>query len=138
MAYAYESNDGLCKSNNASFIHTYNEIGKKMEDEEKLWVASLKEQGVKAAHPDDGWVDRKNNTVLLQYPQFDNGVEVGDTIALGGSCGKTSLVRVTALMYSPLVGVRYTFEPIEPEKKPRWWGRLLYHLSIRLDGRLRK
>ena len=125
MAYDYESKDGLCKSNNAEFIHTWNEVGKKMEDEERRWIEYLRSQGVKAAHPDDGWVDRENNNVLLQYPQFNDGVKIGDTIALGWSWNKTRLVKVVDIVISPLVGKRYVFEPIKPEKEPSWWEVLL-------------
>jgi hypothetical protein len=42
---------------------------------------------VKAAHPDDGWVTRtkaeRHDFVQFAYPQFDDGVSVGDLIALG-------------------------------------------------------
>lgn len=50
---------------------------------EQEWIAELMEAGVRAAHPDDGWVDREANTVALVYPQFDLGVQAGDIIALG-------------------------------------------------------
>lgn len=125
MAYDYESKDGICKSNNAEFVHTWNEVGKSMEEEEKQWITELRSQGVKASHPDDGWVDRENNTVLLQYPQFNDGVKIGDTIALGWSWHKTRLVKVVDIIISPLGCTRYAFEPIEPEKEPNWWKRLL-------------
>lgn len=55
--------------------------------EEKQWVAQLRSIGIKAAHPDDGWVDRKKSEhhdfVQFSYPQFDDGVRAGDKIALG-------------------------------------------------------
>ena len=47
------------------------------------WFETLTAAGVRAAHPDDGWVDRHANTVTLAYPQFDYGVHVGDLMALG-------------------------------------------------------
>lgn len=50
---------------------------------EQQWIAELAAAGVRAAHPDDGWVDRHTNTVALVYPQFDFGVHAGDRIALG-------------------------------------------------------
>jgi len=37
------------------------------------WVAWLRSLGVKAAHPDDGWVDRRKSEVHLCYPYFDAG-----------------------------------------------------------------
>ncbi len=47
------------------------------------WRSMLRANGVKAAHPDDGWVDRDALTVFFCYPHFDDGVRIGDTIALG-------------------------------------------------------
>lgn len=43
----------------------------------------LRRNGVKAAHPDDGWVNRERNGVRFCYPQFNDGAGVGDTVALG-------------------------------------------------------
>ncbi len=40
------------------------------ENKEKKWIDWLREGGFKAAHPDDGWVDRQMNTVQLVYPAF--------------------------------------------------------------------
>jgi len=40
-------------------------------------------QGAKAFHPDDGWVDRKNGTLRLQYPFVRlPGIQAGDLIAV--------------------------------------------------------
>jgi hypothetical protein len=58
-------------------------IDRRMADEQRAWVAELRAQGVKAAHPDDGWVKRDRNTVHLCYPQFDDGLRAGDLLALG-------------------------------------------------------
>jgi hypothetical protein len=58
-------------------------IAADMERNQAGWIAALRASGVKAAHPDDGWVDRECNTVFFCYPQFDDGVAVGDLIALG-------------------------------------------------------
>jgi len=127
MAYDYESNDGLCKSNNKTFVDNWNSIGVKMEEDKRKWVAALREQGVKAAHPDDGWVNREKNNVFFCYPQFNDYPKVGDTIALGWA-DKWRLVKVTEIIPCHFgTDVRYAFELIvEPEeKKLRWWERLL-------------
>lgn len=58
-------------------------IASTMEQQQAAWIAELRAAGVKAAHPDDGWVDRELDTVYFCYPQFDDGVSVGDLIALG-------------------------------------------------------
>lgn len=72
--------------------------------EQVAWIAALRGAGVKAAHPDDGWVNRERNTVHLAYPQFNDGLSVGDLLALGWpgdevdrerGVRRTRLVRVT-------------------------------------------
>lgn len=47
------------------------------------WISKLRSEGVQAAHPDDGWVDREENTITFCYPQFDDRIEIGSKIALG-------------------------------------------------------
>lgn len=82
-----------------------------LEDTTK-WVADMRAQGVKAAHPDDGWVDRKANTVQFAYSTFDDGVQVADLIALGHH-NKYRIVRVTEItrsLFGPLV---YYFKPYD-------------------------
>lgn len=63
---------------------------------EDAWLANLRKQGIKAQHPDDGWVDRKRNGVRLCYPGFNLGVQVGDRIALGRP-EEFRIVRVYAI-----------------------------------------
>jgi len=64
-------------------VATFANIACNMEREQNSWITALRAAGVKAAHPDDGWVNREHNTVFFCYPQFDDGVEIGDLIALG-------------------------------------------------------
>lgn len=67
----------------AQFVAT----SEQLQNEERLWIAQLRSIGIKAAHPDDGHVKRDKSKyhdfVTFCYPQFDDGVEVGDRIALG-------------------------------------------------------
>lgn len=72
---------------------------------ERAWVSNLRKLAVKMAHPDDGWVNRETNEITPVYPQFDDGVEIGDTIALGWP-GKYRLVRVLAIRRS-MFGSRF-------------------------------
>ena len=58
-------------------------IDARLAAEEQEWVARLRLEGIKAAHPDDGWVNREKNEVMLCYPQFNDGLNVGDLLALG-------------------------------------------------------
>lgn len=75
------------------FMELHERVVREREWDQWAWVADLRSRGVKAAHPDDGWVDRKKNRVVLCYPQFNLGLEVGDLIALGWP-DKWRLVRV--------------------------------------------
>lgn len=68
---------------------------------EREWIAGLRAQGVKAAHPDDGWVDRERNLVHLAYPQFNDGLGVGDLLALGWSDDRMRIVRVMGTSENP-------------------------------------
>lgn len=91
-----------------------------MNEEEAAWVTRLRACGVKAAHPDDGWVNREKNSVYFCYPQFNDNPVVGDLIALGWpqwSMKKPQhrLVRVTEI-FQNLVGKNYGFEPFWPMK----------------------
>jgi len=62
------------------------------------WIAKLRSDGVKMARPDDGWVDRENDVIRGPhcYPDFDDGVAVGDLVALGRP-ESYRLVRVTQI-----------------------------------------
>lgn len=57
-------------------------------------VAQLRADGVKAAHPDDGWVNRADKTVHLAYPYFNDGLAIGDRLALDHWRDGVRVVRV--------------------------------------------
>jgi hypothetical protein len=97
------------------------EIPRAMAGEKAAWITELRSRGVKAAHPDDGWVDREANTVALVYATFNDGLQVGDLLALGSPSDSrgTRIVRVTgtieagpivAPMMRPGEVYRYMFE----------------------------
>jgi hypothetical protein len=71
-------------------------IDRDMQTQKREWIAGLRARGVKAAHPDDGWVDRDKNRVHLCYPDFNDGLKVGDLLALGWPWKDTRIVRITA------------------------------------------
>ncbi|WP_206687265.1 hypothetical protein, partial [Streptococcus pseudopneumoniae] len=50
---------------------------------EAQWVADLRAAGYKAAHPNDGWVNRGSMELFLSYPQFNDGAGIGDFVMLG-------------------------------------------------------
>jgi hypothetical protein len=51
--------------------------------EQKNWIENLRKKGYKAAHPNDGWVDRDENIITFMYPQFFDNAKVGDYVMLG-------------------------------------------------------
>lgn len=66
------------------------EIGKSWGDicregqaKQDAWVAALRDQGVSAAHPDDGWVNRTTNEINFVYLQFKDYLQPGSLVALG-------------------------------------------------------
>lgn len=87
--------DGSTVSGEARYVDQAIRIRESMEGQRTRWIAQLRERGVKAAHPDDGWVDRDKDTVHLCYPDFNDGLAVGDPLALGSPWGDTRIVRVT-------------------------------------------
>ena len=59
------------------------------------WINLLRSLGIKAAHPDDGWVNREENSIRFAYPSFNDHPRVGDLIVLGSPSSKTAkIVRV--------------------------------------------
>lgn len=79
----------------AEFVRIYDDVCRKSEESNAQWITKLRAAGIKAAHPDDGWVDRERNEIHLAYPQFHDGLEVGDLLALGYHFADTRLVEVT-------------------------------------------
>jgi hypothetical protein len=94
MAHARLSHGGTV-TGEADAVARAAQIDRSMQAEERQWIADLRARGIKAAHPDDGWVERTLNRVHLCYPQFNDGLAVGDLLALGSPWGETRIVRVT-------------------------------------------
>lgn len=86
------------------------QICREAHDRDEAWIAMLRREGIKAAHPDDGWVDREKNTVCFAYPQFNDGAGVGDKIALGWASGKWRIVTITGRAVE-----RWAFSPNIPQ-----------------------
>lgn len=114
MAYDFTSIDGLCHSDDASFITTYNSIFAKQQSARSQWVSQMRQLGALMIAPDDGWVDRENHTVLpSHYVDLSPGSKlvVGSLIALGGP-DAWRVVRCTAIDPPILVDVKkYHFDP---------------------------
>lgn len=101
------SKDGLCRSNDEKgdiFLAIYENISMNQQLQEQVWVEDLKDKGYSAAHPNDGWVNRHKNEVVLCYPYFETNVTIGAKIMLGSPSNKTShrSVIVTGIRKSTL------------------------------------
>ena len=65
----------------------------KRREELREWIEELRDIGCVAAHPDDGWVDGRgahplagntlDRTIIFMYPYYNDGIQVGDLVALG-------------------------------------------------------
>lgn len=103
---------GIVSVGDAAFLARWADICHDAQVAEDAWIAKLRADGVKAAHPDDGWVDRKENVLQLIYPHFNDGAEVGSTVALG-SPESYRLVRLTDFRRGSFGGEYFSFEPVE-------------------------
>ena len=109
MKFAGPSGEVL-KSNSIpgdEFVITYANICRKVQEEKRVWVDMLRSNGIKAAHPDDGWVNRKENKVHFAYPQFDDGISIGDKVALGHP-KKWRVVEITDIEQELLLWYTFT------------------------------
>lgn len=73
----------LLKTNDPGIGKSWAEICREGQSQQDAWIATLRKQGVRGAHPDDGWVNRQANEVQFVYPQFMDGVQAGSLVALG-------------------------------------------------------
>ena len=78
----------------------WNEICNSYDSEQAEWVETLRAEGFKAAHPNDGWIDRENNTLRFMFAQFNDGAGVGDLVMIGrhGRNGSRRPVRITGMV----------------------------------------
>jgi hypothetical protein len=101
-------------------VALWHRVCDELEQEEAEWIAMLRSKGVKAAHPDDGWVDRRKNTVLFTYPQFNDGAAVGDLVALGWPQHdkrqpQHRIVRLTGFARTTFGSREWMFSDAEPQ-----------------------
>lgn len=121
---------GLVATSSPEFANAWAAICRQGQVEQDEWIAALRADGVKAAHPDDGWVDRERNEVRLVYPQYNDGVSADDIIALGCP-DRHRLVRVVGVS-GRIGGGAWLFEkiadPVVPAAASAWpnWIRTLF------------
>ena len=99
-----------CVSGDPKFVALWHQICDEKDADQRRWVTALREAGFKAAHPNDGWVNRKDNEVFFSYPQFNDGAGIGDLVMLGWPWDKKSWRPVR------LIGKRVT-----ALGKMTWW-----------------
>jgi len=100
----------LIRTTNEKLKMMWNDICDEYEKGKENAIQKLRNEGVKAAHPDDGWVDREKNYVILTYPQFNDGVDVEDVIALGWHSDGFRKVTVTKIEKSLFELTYYYFK----------------------------
>ncbi|MBR8182070.1 hypothetical protein KDW54_06615 [Burkholderia ambifaria] len=99
-------------SSDADFMSAWVGFCREGENEKRQWIAGLRARGIKAAHPDDGWVDRRLNSVTLIYTDFNDGVNIDDLVALGSYYGSTRIVRIVDKVQQRFGENRYLFEEL--------------------------
>lgn len=115
MTYTYASSDGLCRSNDAEFIHRWNESGKNHIERRRSWKNEMAIKGCRIAMADDGWVDRVRNTVSPPtYADMHMECLPGDLIALGGP-DKWRIVRCLAVAWNNLMSPPFPVYQFDPD-----------------------
>ena len=119
-------------------VDGYYKIVAQQKLDEQDWISKLRGQGVKACHPNDGWVNRNDNKIHLCYPLFNDGVGVGDKIMLGWVNDKKSerLVEVTEIENSLLTYYHFkdvreaiNFIPEKQQELPTKNGRSIFYIA---------
>lgn len=87
----------------AEVTREFNKAKEETDKDKREWIDSLRRAGYKAAHPNDGWVDRERKRVHFVYPYFDDGAGVGDRVMLGCHCGNELPVILTGTAGGPLL-----------------------------------
>lgn len=83
----YIDESGIVITGQAALVYDFIAICEEDTRKRRIWIAGLRTQGIRAAFPDDGWHDRERQRILSSYPHFNDGVQVGDTIAIGDHQG---------------------------------------------------
>jgi hypothetical protein len=78
-----DNETGIICEGNPTFVENMRNIIEESNDKKEKWIFWLKEYGIKAAHPDDGFHNRIERYFSFFYPYFDNGVKINDKVALG-------------------------------------------------------
>lgn len=112
--YQYRSNDGLAQSNDIRFVNLWNNIVQEQNRNNSEWINHLRENGVKAAHPNHGWINREEKHFHSCYPYFNDGIEVGCFVAIG-SYDKYKIVQITEIRKALFWDYNYYYQEITDE-----------------------
>lgn len=85
----------------AHFAKCFQEV----REEQESWEAEMRKLGVAATHPNDGWIDRRNQIADLTYPKIFDWIEVGSHLALGDPHGHL-IVEVVEILPEPWLSAR--------------------------------
>lgn len=104
----------LC-SGRPDFFSTWAKICHEGHHREQAYIAALRQRGIKAAHPNDGWIKRDEQKLHFAYPHFNDGAKTGDLVALGYEFDATTLiVRLTTSTSGVLSSMKWwSYTPVE-------------------------
>lgn len=103
---------GLIRTDDTEFAKKWTASCLEAQQEQDEWIKLLRLDGIKAAHPDDGWVNRQENKISLVNPQFNDGVNVNSIVAIGDP-DKYRLVIIIKVETGSLPGaIRYHWEEL--------------------------
>ena len=92
-----------------SFFETWSAVIEESRLKERAWISHLLDMGVKAAHRNDGWVDREKHLIALVYPFFYHSIAIGDLIAIGDP-DEYFLARITGVVERRLCDPQWEYE----------------------------
>lgn len=113
----YIDKSGISISGEHPFVKLLIEETQRADFKERQLIAKLIQNGIKAMHPDDGWVNRETNEVTFTYPQFNLGVNIGDKIALGWTEDDIRIVKIIGIKESLFGLIYYQFKETKGNKK---------------------
>ena len=117
----------------------------------RQWINKLISRGIAAAHPENGWVDRKKNKITLQYPYFiSKPLVVGSYMAIGDA-DNYRIVRIIGYEKNMFSMEYYYFRdtnmiPSYDNDFTKWWKKIYrrvfrvteYEFWIRWDDQMEK
>lgn len=88
------------------------ELAASSEAARRSWVEILEARGIGLAHPDDGWVDRERDTVLLVYPSLSRTAPAPGVLLALGWPDRWRVVRITREVPMPIGASRWAFAEV--------------------------